>query len=187
MPQIEFNALQIEEIILDELKVHPKLEPVDIYKLLYQAMYGPSHIVRDLGQLSMSISSELWQSEQPYYPFYQDIGPVYTRISLSVLKVDSDVKERQTIIDYLSRWIIASCEEEPDDIELLRHSWNLSLPMMKRLMPAESEAWDKVTEMVSHGRITSHSAAFHHYYSPHYRLVRKDLKDYYKYFMELNK
>jgi hypothetical protein len=85
----KLSTEEVRQLILSELALHPECEHVDLYKLLYQALFGPFHLIRDLGQLKLSISSELWQMSSPYEPHYQQIGQIYTRLSLSALYVDT--------------------------------------------------------------------------------------------------
>jgi len=186
MKKCELTAEHISDLIKSELCVHPRLEPVDLYKLLYQTLYGPSHIVRDQGQVSLNISSELWQMTAAYTPLYQNLGPIYTRISLSVLKTGNSIPDRQQKIDALSRWILASCSEYDDVSSDFFSCWNSHLPVMQSLLETSPEAWDKASALAEAGKIPSHSELFHRHYDPHYRLVRMDKTDHYQHFMELN-
>jgi hypothetical protein len=70
------NSIEIIKLIDDEIDLHPKLEPVDLYKVLYQALYGPFHIVRDFKQLVTSIRSELWMMNSVYLPYFKRLVPV---------------------------------------------------------------------------------------------------------------
>lgn len=185
MKKCELTTEQICDLIKSELCVHPLLEPVDLYKLLYQAMYGPSHIVRDLGQVSLNISSELGQMTTPYEPLYQNIGARYTRISLSVLRLGNIIPDRQLKIEALSRWILASCSEYAEVSSDFLSCWNSHLSTMQSLLSASPEAWDKASALAEAGKIPSHSELFHRHYDPHYRLVRMDNTEHYQHFMEL--
>ena len=187
MDNCRLNHNQVSALILEELALHPMLEPVDIYKVLYQALFGPAHIVRDLGQLQRSISSEIWQMKQLYQPLFQQLGPVYSRISLSALKLSSDLADRQQKIECLSAWIIDSCSEYRDVDQEFLQCWEEHLPLMQRLLTSEPKAWEIASDLASSGSLPSHSPLFHANYHPHYRLVRMDLTDHYQRFMELNK
>jgi hypothetical protein len=187
MDNCRLNHDQVSALILEELALHPMLEPVDLFKLLYQAMFGPAHIVRDLGQLQKSISSELWQIKQQYQPLFQELGPIYTRLSLSALRLSSDLQDRQQKIECLSAWILDSCSEYQDVNQEFLQCWEEHLPLMQRLLKSDSASWDQASTIAQNGELPSHSPLFHTNYHPHYRLVRMDLTEHYQRFMELNK
>jgi len=37
----------MKQVIADQLRLHPKLQIQDVYKLLYQAEFGPGHMIQD--------------------------------------------------------------------------------------------------------------------------------------------
>lgn len=181
------NSKEIIKLIDDEIDLHPKLEPVDLYKVLYQALYGPFHIVRDFKQLVTSISSEIWMMKSVYLPIFQKIGPCYTRISLSAIRLDSDHEMNLARVECLARWILDSCVLYEDVRHHFLERWRENLDMMRQKLPSTSSAWDRANELAELGQLPSHSRVFHQHYQPHYRLVDSKLTANFDRFMELNK
>ncbi|MCK9556876.1 MAG: hypothetical protein M0R50_02395 [Candidatus Cloacimonetes bacterium] len=182
----QIDQSEIESMVSEELRLHPFLEPVDLYKLLYQALYGPFHIVRDFKQLCLGISAEIWRITEPYLPHYQDIGPGYTRISLSSIKHDGSVDRLNERIESLSNWILASCMLCEDVRQDFRERWRNNRHLLSNALPASPEAWQLADSLAERGELPSHSKLFHQHYEPHYRLVDMSLKQYREDFLELN-
>lgn len=180
------EIVEIKRIVSQEITIHPFLEPVDIYKLLYQAFYGPFHIVRDFKQLCLGISSEVWRIRKPYLPLYQDIGSCYTRISLSTIKRDSDADKLNERIESLGKWILASCVLFEDVRQDFRERWMFYRKLIEQALPARDEDWKIADNMAETGDLPSHSKLFHEHYDPHYRLVDMSLNHYKDDFLELN-
>ncbi|MCB5278839.1 MAG: hypothetical protein PHN71_03005 [Candidatus Cloacimonetes bacterium] len=178
------DSSSIENLVQYELQLHPQSEPVDLFKLLYQALYGPFHIIKDLKQLSLGISSELWKMQHSYLPHFQNIGPCYTRLSLSLINVNNR-KHSQDTINCLTRWIISSCVLYQDVQQDFYERWKLYRPYLVAALPSNIENWNYADDLAEKGILPSHSALFHQYYHPHYRLVDLSLDKYKQEFMEL--
>jgi hypothetical protein len=158
-----------------ELETHPLLELVDIYKLMLQACYGPSHIIRDKAQVAESIYNEALNMKDTYLPMYQDIGndKGYCRISLSVfipaLQVSKDqLREKCNI---LADIMLLSCDDYQDFSSLAKRWMALATPISK-FLSATPEQWQQVNEMAEKGQVPSHSLRFANAYHPHYRVLK---------------
>lgn len=183
---IKLNTEDVIRFTTLEIKLHPHLEPVDIYKLLYQALYGPFHIVKDIKQLSLAIDSELWQMQSIYKPNIQKIGPLYSRLSLSIIKQDNDPEMRQNRIKCMAEWILDSCDTIDDVRQDFKHNWFKFRDILIHLLPASKGAWHYADQLVEEGLLPSHSETFHKHYQPHYRLINHNLTKHKEIFLELN-
>jgi len=175
----------VRQLVSSELAIHPECEPVDIYKLLYQALFGPFHLIRDLGQIKLGISSELWQMNSPYEPHFQQIGQIYTRLSLSALYVDTNLSDRESKIECLAHWVLASAHAYDDILQDFLNCWSQHLSLMQEMLPRDPQTWDELNAAAQKGLVYSHSKRFHEHYDPHYRLIRMDFAEHFDRFMEL--
>jgi hypothetical protein len=180
------DAAKIRSMIEIELQWHPILEPVDLYKLLYQGLYGPNHIVRDFKQLCLGIDSELWQMQNSYEPLFQDVGPCYTRISLNALKQDKDIKMRRARIESLASWILASSVSIDAVSADFIQKWRLHKHILTARLPATPQLWSVADQLAESGTLPSHSSTYHRNYHPHYRLINPNQIEHKQKFMELN-
>ncbi|MDI3503125.1 MAG: hypothetical protein PWP64_61 [Candidatus Cloacimonadota bacterium] len=180
------NNLDLKNMVELELHLHPLLEPIDLYKLLYQALYGPHHIIRDFKQLYTSINSELGLMQENYEPLFQEIGPYYSRLSLSAIKKDGDTLLRQKRIEALTEWIMASSCVIPNTAIDFVLQWKSYEPMLKEHLPADPPSWAKADQLAEQNILPSHSDIYRQNYHPHYRLINPKLAKYKQKFMELN-
>ncbi|MCB5270251.1 MAG: hypothetical protein LHW56_00240 [Candidatus Cloacimonetes bacterium] len=182
----ELSADIVSQMVEDELKHHPHLEPVDLYKLLYQALYGPFHIVQDYDQVFRAIEAEVEQSSLCYEPIYQELSPCYSRVSLAYIQADDEPQLRQSKITCLTDWLLESCVALPDVAQDFQRQWKLYRHLLFSVLPANPETWQKADCLARAGKLPSHSQTFHQHYQPHYRLVNKNLSKHYQLFMEFN-
>lgn len=167
----------LDEALKLELKLHPAANLIDIYKLIYQALYGPSHIISDHATLCRSIETELSQMEGDYNPPMQNLG-VYSRISLSVLHIPGVMLSEA--ISKLAEWLLAS-KADVDETSIISF-WHDLKPLIEKHITASQGEWDEVHSLVSSGSIPSHSTLYKSLYHPHYRLINHSLNAYMDYF-----
>ncbi len=177
----------VSSLVKDELRYHPHLEPVDLYKLLYQALYGPFHIVQDYEQVFRAIETEAEQSSTRYEPVYQELGPCYSRVSLAYIQPEDEPQLKRRKIALLADWLLESCAPLPDVRDDFQMQWKLYRHLLKSALPASTETWQSADHLVEAGKLPSHSQTFHHHYQPHYRLVNNNHDKHYQLFMEFNK
>lgn len=174
----------LESVVQTELQLHPLLEPIDIYKIVFQALCGPSHIIQDIVQVTKSISDELSAQSHPYLPLCQDIGngKGYARISLNCLLNSKNSNNSEELADTLARWMLASCDPIDYGDFNIRNHWLKNRTVYRKWLPATDELWEIVDAHAMNGTLPSHSDTFRNAYHPHYRLVRLDLTDFRHYY-----
>lgn len=183
----ELNTDIVSKMVERELHYHPQLEPVDLYKLIYQALYGPFHIVQDYQQVCKAIKAELGATSSGYMPLYQKLGPCYTRVSLAFISPEDSPQLKEDKITFLANWLLDSSVPLPDVRDDFQRQWKLYRPVLQAAHAASAETWQKADRLVEAGKLPSHSQTFHTHYQPHYRLVNMNLSNHYQLFMEYNK
>jgi len=168
---VQLSNSDLDQIVRTELSLHPKLELTDIYKLIYQACFGPAHILKDIRFVSHGIFSELSYMSQDYHPLVQDIGNQrgFWRLSLSCLQAFDPV-EVKSLCDDLAEVMTLSAEWGADQTQMPR-LWQSLTPAIRELFPADKEQWVQVNELACNNHLPSHSALFTCSYRPHYRLI----------------
>ena len=128
---------------------YPQAEPADLYKLVFQDLYGPGHLLTD-SAAARYIGREVQEmdaSAYPQYPHSIDDGPFplyeYTLCDSNFVRVNLILVKRGIIS--LPELVSA----------VLRSAKGMVTPDAKYVM--------------------SHSAAFKAAYDPHYRIVRRDI------------
>lgn len=82
--------------LLDQLRLHPSMQPQDVIKLCYQAARGAEHLLDDTARARAYFDAEYdatpaYVDEQPfasrtYFPFFEPISEKIARASLAVWK-----------------------------------------------------------------------------------------------------
>ena len=138
------------EALMQYAQRYPAAEATDLYKLVFQDLYGPGHLLTDSLAAVRYISSEVAQMSDAAYPEYLHgihDGPFplyeYTLCDSNFVRVNLILVKRGIIS--LPELVSA----------VLRSAKGLPTPNPKFVM--------------------SHSAAFKAAYDPHYRIVRRDV------------
>jgi len=164
----------INEIIRIELDTHPHLELVDLYKLLYQSYFGPSHIVQDHLKVAKNIELEYTNMSNGFSPLFQDIGDQegFIRVSLSILNVVYKANPALflTKCDLLAELIIDSCLVFQPDCTM-KDVWTQNYETVLKYYSPTSAEEEQVFQLAESNSIPSHSDIYRMHYHPHYRLV----------------
>ncbi|MDD4309631.1 MAG: hypothetical protein PHO32_04580 [Candidatus Cloacimonetes bacterium] len=165
----------LRQIIAEEQSLHPLVELVDIYKLVYQAVLGPSHIVRNPVEVSQAICNEYNEIRELHYsPQLQDIGngSGFWRISLSILSPAAQLGNAifTQKCQVLTELILLSCHAESTSYSIA-DIWMANQQLLHRTIRASSAEWDEINLVAQREQIPSHSASFTAAYHPHYRLI----------------
>lgn len=162
---------KIRQIILYHLKKYKEISVVDLYKLLFQASFGPAHAIKDYNSALSYLEEELNLSLTETIS-YEDIGNGYVRLYLNnftvndakwILKLMIDsVDEIRNIKFFMDAYEI-TCEilKLEKNNEYLQSFKEFVLKMIKLELPA-----------------VHHSEVYKEKYNPHYRVIKKSLLRY---------
>jgi len=174
LPDFSLTNADLRQIIQSELSLHPRLTLIDVYKLIFQALSGPAHIIRNKELVADSIYLEVLGMTDAYLPEYQDIGNGigYVRLSLGCLLPAKEQGEE--ILRQLSM-LLAECMMQSCSDKLIvvspAEQWELLSPLVKSMVTASTDEWKQVNLIAAKEQIPSHSPLFKQSYQPHYRLI----------------
>jgi hypothetical protein len=163
--------------IEEELVQHPYLEPVDLYKLCFQAWFGPAHMVTDKAVVTASIIEETMSMRAGYHPLIQDIGNKegFWRFSLSCFAdLDTDTLPKKAEI--LAEIMLLSAPMGRSDMTIAQ-LWPIIFPLVRELFPANHEAWEHVNALAAKELLPHHSERYIKEYNPHYRVIHPNLSN----------
>jgi hypothetical protein len=146
-----FTFAQCAEALMKYAERYPAAESQDLYKLVFQDLYGPGHLLTDSLAAVRYISREVAEMKDTYpedinnvndgpFPLYE-----YTLCDSNFVRINLLLVKRGVIS--LDKLVSA----------LLRSTEGLPAPDPKFVM--------------------SHSTAFKAAYDPHYRIIRRDIFD----------
>ncbi len=191
----EFNLSQLSRIIKAELAEHPKARYTDIYKLLHQACYGPTHIAPDPVTIAAGIREELAAIKIKSSVSFQDIGcgKGFIRLNLVALTgilnmqgsnrnelynqvlQESFLKVGAERIELLTQSVLASRLEGQLTLQDWQNTWKSALTVInKYVLPIFTER-ALIDECLETGKMPSHSEDYRYMYAPHYRVIHHSL------------
>lgn len=166
----------VRDAVSRQLLLYPKSTLKDLYKNFFQDKFGPGHIISDTIQAGKYLRWELASYEVCTGELSEPTGweGNFIRVNLSVIKkgqipyrvfFDAFVRSVNsvkpiTIEEWKSEWV---------RIEQIIHSMNLNLPNYGVERKEIEERLDR-GEYVGH-----HSLIFEESYSPHYRIVSREI------------
>jgi hypothetical protein len=190
--RLRFSPEELRAIITHELACHPRAEPIDLYKLLNQSNYGPTHVIPVRKTVLASLRAEL-QNLPPDSGFeIQDIGcgRGFLRLGLKNLwlleprrrrmKVFADDREfKAGIASQITNAQLASCASlmlssrfaRPIAIRTWEKAWDEAVPLIRDLLDPPPSEFDSIKALLRSGMLPSHSTAYRELYAPHYRVV----------------
>ncbi|MFH1455485.1 MAG: hypothetical protein ABIF40_00880 [archaeon] len=74
----------MKQVIVDQLRLHPKLQIQDVYKLLYQAEFGPGHMIKN-EQKAWEMFDEEYETTYDnglHLPLEENISENFCRVNL---------------------------------------------------------------------------------------------------------
>lgn len=180
-----------EKVVLDildtELSLFPEADIIDVYKLFYQAHYGPNHIAVDEQLFNKYLLQELTQIIDNGKLLYQDIGAGkgYYRVYLSIFS-KIPVLDLEKYTRLFSSIVFASRKPE----QIYHAQWIEKWKVIYNLIVDSAAVKSRYTNLLKGTQAGSelglnpysqalphHSARYTALYKPHYRLVSAQQMD----------
>lgn len=168
----------IQDVLADHFRKYPRMLPQDAVKLLYQAEFGPEHLIRD-GMKSLSmIEAEMASLTEPLpgESLYEPIGNGLCRWNLRPCKAKGIPAED------INRLFLETAQGVRGDYRRFRESLNM-LEDMAEGDETPFEAIELDVFLIQYRDkncpAVHHSEAYRAAYRPSYRVVyQKKLKEY---------
>lgn len=177
----EFSPGDLHRIIQAELAEHPQARYADLYKLLHQVCYGPTHILPDREAIAAGIRQELASLPTQNRAPFQDIGcgRAFARLNLTALASqetrDARAGKEHPQILLLTQCVLASRLEGSYTLEDWRQTWEKARPLvLEYISPTPSEL-ALIQACLTTGDMPSHTAVYRELYQPHYRVIHHSL------------
>ena len=170
------QEVAIRKAVNNQMKMYPKSTLKDLYKNFFQDKYGPGHIVGDTTSAGNYLRRELASYTEVEGVVAEPTGweGNFYRVNLSILKenkIDYNVFFDAFVrsVNSINPPSIEEWKEEWGIIESVIHSMGLNLPDYEKDKNTIEEQLNN-NQFVGH-----HSEQFEAAYSPHYRIISKDI------------
>lgn len=159
-----------------QLRLYPASTLKDLYKNFFQDRFGPGHIINNTEAAANYLNSELSSMNESNTEIAEPIGweNNFYRVNLSV------VKEGKVPFDiYLDAFVRSINGIKPMPIEEWREEWHKIekiISSMSLNLPNYDEDLTYIEEQLSKSNyVGHHSEAYKKTYSPHYRIVSREI------------
>lgn len=166
----------VRNAVARQMKAYPKSTLKDLYKNFFQDKFGPGHIISDTTSAGNYLRRELASYSEIEGEIAEPTGweGNFYRVNLSVIKEGKI--PYQTYFDAFIRSVqgiqpvaVSDWKKEWQAIELIIRSMNLSLP-------GYADDRKEIEERLERGEyVGHHSKVFEETYSPHYRIISKQI------------
>ncbi len=167
------SLADLSAVVAAHARLHPALRPQDVYKLLYQRVFGPEHSVPNTraawGRLHLEIL-EL-PATPTTLPLYETLSPVLGRVNLQPLQ-----QQGLSVAVLWSVFRDTLTQFQPGTLEDLLMAWQLALatPWAQGYDPSELvQFWQQMA--TADFPAVHHSPAYRTANQPHYRVVLREL------------
>ena len=166
------------EVLGDYMRLYPESHLQDVYKSCFQDVYGPGHIIKDSATCAQYIIQEMEQVDVANMRFpdfqYTGVEGNYVRVNLRV------IKDGRVPLDLFVRLLMQSADvKKKMPLYDWKGQWERLVVLLDTITPRplnfEADAAN-LRAMLDRGEtMVHHSQYFNQVYSPHYRIIRRDL------------
>ena len=161
-------------IIKMHIERHPQAQPRDVYKLIFQGVYGVGHIIsvkameylrEEAGRISIE--------EYPERPLIEPVSPDGSMVRINL----RPFMRRNLSLDSLFRVMTASADTKGDDGMFLR-LWSIFVNLVETSeIDMDLEKIREIQDSIELKGIKPlhHSESYRQAYYPAYRVVKRDL------------
>jgi hypothetical protein len=167
------------KLLVSHFRRYHLMEIQDVYKLFYQGVFGPSHIMQaSIADFETSLEQEFESlKENNTQPLWESIHPEgkIVRVNLAPYKFQSKGLER---LSTLCIWTAEVSGQEEKNSENILVAFNTFYKLCKsrkipKFNPLEIEKYQKW--IIEHKfPMVHHSEVYQKNYDPHYRLVHRE-------------
>ena len=169
---------EIERFVTTLLEKYPAARLLDIYKSSFQDYMGAEHLVGDSESARAYLEQELATTDAttllPWY--YEPCGVEGRYVRVSLLAVIDGKASQEKLLDAFVR--SANSSERPS-VEQWAEQWQqmiAAIDAMELDLPHLEEDKAFIEEVLSMGKYAiSHSPEYREAYSPHYRIVKREI------------
>lgn len=157
-------------VLLEQIHMHPSLQPRDVVKLCYQAAFGAEHLLQDLQRAEAYLQKEYAETAAKDILLYEPISEDICRVNLAAWKFHG------LPLRWLFRIFVLSAEEkqagEPRFLEYLQAAERV---LQKASVRFSVEDWQKFLQEYLAAGISAvhHSPEYREKEQPAYRIVNR--------------
>lgn len=158
----------LKDYLIEQIKIHPSVLPLDMIKLCYQTTFGVEHLLQDLTGTRQSFDAEFFAVTKGPSHLYENISPDCCRVNLFAWK------ECGLPPEWLFRMFACSAAmPSGSDAEFQHLLMQVDLLCAGGVLPFSRHDWEAALDAYWHtgGGAVHHSEQYRKMEHPAYRLV----------------
>lgn len=162
--------MNFKEYLIEQIYLHPSVQPQDIVKLCYQAAYGAEHLLGDINIARKYFEREYSEIEPKNIALYETISEDICRINLAAWKYKNLPRE------WLFKMFISSVSVQKDGDELfLNYLETAEKVLMHNQISFSFTNWNMYLEDYRKNNMSAvhHSSIYRECENPSYRIVNR--------------
>ena len=171
-------AQDVESWVSEMLTQYPKARILDIYKSCFQDYMGAEHLVGDSASARAYLEQELETTSldelMPWY--YEPCGINGNYVRVSLLAVMEGKVQAEKLLDAFVR---SANDPERPTIETWKERWHEIVAVIDKMgleLPYQQEDKAFIEGVLAQGKYAiSHSPDYREAYSPHYRIIKREI------------
>lgn len=171
------------ELLTEYCQQHPEMQIRDVFKFLYQSVFGCEHLVSSYEKVTEYIKEEFACRVEKTQPYVERLDGDYSRVGLTYLNLGLSAET-------LGRLFYLSAKKEADGKTALREKLDIAKELIKeKKLPFSEEDFEKeVTKWEADGfPAVHHSEKYREKYSPSYRVIANRFVPFLPLFAEIDK
>ena len=169
---------EVEDFVTGLLECYPKARLLDIYKSSFQDYMGAEHLVADTASARAYLEQEIATTDindlMPWQYEPCGVNGNYVRVSLRVV-----IEGFITPDELLDAFIGSANTDGRPTVESWAERWHDIIAIIDRMnldLPDYDEDRQFIEQVLSQGKYAiSHSPDYRDAYSPHYRIVKREI------------
>lgn len=127
--------MQFETYLLEQIQMHPSVQPRDIVKLCYQAAFGAEHLLQDWEKAKQYLQAEYETTAAEELPLYECISDEVCRVNLAAWKFHG------LPVEWLFRMFAAAEKKEQREALFLEYLQRAEQTLPKLPVKFSMEEW----------------------------------------------
>lgn len=165
----------------EDLKIHPKMKPLDVFKFIYQGTFGPNHLNIDKNVLNEHLRLEFNKTRNSKMNLIELISDKYCRVNIGAWKEKGYSFDKLFDLLYQS---IQNIDTVSPNIDTVSTFFEQNIAYITNNFKEfdfdfSIEEWNLIIKSYDFTNMTpiSHSCEYKSLYFPSYRVICIDLLD----------
>jgi hypothetical protein len=163
------------ELIQEHLTLYPRMQPEDVYKLIYQGIMGPGHLGNDTAKIAFYLKDELSSIKSSgNESLFENIAPDSSYIRINLKRFKHDNRDPAMLVS-----IIAQSSNIPKKAKnrLVKVWTNVCREVEKGTIPLDQIAFRQFDQFIKDNNypVIHHSPEYIQEYQPAYRVVSREI------------